>query len=161
MREKRISRRLKPGMPLAITSNQLPDGTFTGRLTQISDFIDPSSRTLKLRGEVPNPDRALKGEMYVQAHIRIPKGEFPSVSAKAVYLSGTHSYVFVRDTADIFTRRAVKVGRQLDARVPVLSGVKEGDEVVAGGNLFLDQILASAPPTEKAALASEKPAGAN
>jgi membrane fusion protein, heavy metal efflux system len=137
---------LKLGMPLAITSNQLPDETFDGRLAQISDFIDPNSRTLKLRGEVPNPDRALKGEMFVQAHLRIPKSEFPTVNAKAVYLSGTHSYVFIRDTADIFTRRAVKVGRQLDGRVPVYAGLKEGEDVVVAGNLLLDQILANAPP---------------
>jgi membrane fusion protein, heavy metal efflux system len=137
---------LKLGMPLVITSNQIPDSTFNGTLTQISDFIDPNSRTLKLRGEVPNADRALKGEMYVQARIRIPRGEFPTVNAKAVYLSGTHSYVFVRDSAEVFTRRAVKTGRQADGRVTIYAGLKEGEEVVVSGNLLLDQILANAPP---------------
>jgi cobalt-zinc-cadmium efflux system membrane fusion protein len=137
---------LKVGMPLVITSNQFPDETFNGELTQISDFIDPNSRTLKLRGQVPNPARALKGEMYVQARMRIPKGEYPTVNAKAVYLSGTRSYVFVRDSAEIFTRRAVKAGRQLDGRVTIYAGLKEGEQVVVSGNLLLDQILANAPP---------------
>ena len=137
---------LKLGMELAITSNQLPDLATTGQLTQIADFVDPTTRTLKLRGAVPNPDRALKGEMYVSARIRIPKGEHPTVSAKAVYLSGTHSYVFVRTGSDTFTRRAVQVGRETEGRVTVLSGLKEGEEVVVAGNLLLDQILANAPP---------------
>ena len=136
---------LRAGMPLAISSNQFPDATFPGTLTQIADFIDPNTRTLKLRGEVPNPDRALKGEMYVQARIRIPKGEHPTVNPKAVFLSGTRSYVFVRAAPDTFTRREVKVGRAVDGRVPVLAGLKEGEEVVVAGSLLLDQIIANAP----------------
>jgi multidrug efflux pump subunit AcrA (membrane-fusion protein) len=67
--------------------------------------------------------------------------------------------VFLRTGAETFTRRAVRVGRESDGRRPVLSGLKEGDEVVVAGNLFLDQLLASAPPppapdpTEKTATA--------
>ncbi len=144
---------VKTGMPIVITSNQFPDETFDGKLTQISDFIDPASRTLKLRGEVPNASRALKGEMYVQAHLRMPKGDFPTMNAKGVYLSGTHSYVFVRDSAEIFTRHAVRVGRQVDGRVTVYAGLKEGEQVVVSGNLLLEQILANAPPQgEKTAI---------
>jgi len=101
---------------------------------------------------VPNPNRALKGEMYVQARIRIPKGESPTVSAKAVFLSGVRSYVFVRTAPDTFTRRPVKVGREVDGRLAVNTGLKEGEEIVVGGNLLLDQILANAPPqSEKTA----------
>jgi cobalt-zinc-cadmium efflux system membrane fusion protein len=137
---------LKVGMPLVISSNQFPEDAFSGELRQISDFVDPNTRTLKLRGNVPNPNRALKGEMYVQARIRIPKGELPTVSAKAVYLSGVRSYAFVRTAPDTFTRRAVKVGREVDGRVNVFAGLKEGEEVVVAGNLLLDQILANAPP---------------
>ena len=137
---------LKPGMPLVITSNQFPDDAFDGTLSQISDFIDPNTRTLKLRGEVPNPNRQLKGEMYVQARIRAPKGAYPTVNAKAVYLSGTKSYVFVRDGANTFTRRQVKTGRTIDGRTPVLDGLRQGEDVVVAGNLMLDQILANAPP---------------
>ena len=137
---------LKAGMPLTISSSQFPDDAFPGELRQIPDFVDPNTRTLKLRGSVPNPDRALKGEMYVQAHIRIPKGAWPTVSAKAVYLSGTTSYAFVRTAPDTFTRRAVKVGREAEGRVTVHAGLREGEEVVVAGNLLLDQILANAPP---------------
>jgi cobalt-zinc-cadmium efflux system membrane fusion protein len=150
---------LKQGMPISVVSNQFPDTAFPGELVQIADFIDPTSRTLKIRGSVPNPDRKLKGEMFVTARIRVPKGNMPTVASRAVYLSGVNNYVFVRTAPDTFVRRAVRVGRESEGRMPLLSGVKEGDEVVVAGNLFLDQIIAAAPPTEKAALANEKPAG--
>ena len=141
---------LKIGAPLVITSNQFPDDAFAGTLTQLSDFVDPVSRTLKVRGTVPNPEHTLKGEMFVSARVMVPKGDVPTVSAKAVYLSGVRNYVFVRE-ATTFTRRAVRVGRELDARMPVLSGLKEGEEVVVAGNLFLDQILSAARADEEAA----------
>lgn len=144
---------LKPGMPFAVLSTQFPDSTFPGEIRQVADFIDPTSRTLKVRGSVPNADRQLKGEMFVSARVRIPKGSTPTVSARAVYLSGASYYAFVRTSPDTYVRRVVRVGRENDGHVPVLAGLREGDDVVVGGNLFLDQILASAPPQEKTATA--------
>lgn len=137
---------LKVGMPLVITSNQFPDDAFAGELTQLADFVDPATRTLKARGVVPNPNRALKGEMFVSARVKVPKGDYPTVNSKAVYLSGVRNYVFVRSGGSTFTRRAVRVGRESEGRTPVLSGLKEGEEAVVAGNLFLEQILDTAPP---------------
>ena len=142
---------LKVGMPLVITSNQFPDDAFAGELTQLSDFVDPVSRTLKLRGSVPNPERTLKGEMFVSARIKLPKADVPTVNAKAVYLSGVRHYVFVRTGGSNFTRRPVRVGREIEGRFPVLSGLREGEEAVVAGNLFLDQIISSARADEEAA----------
>jgi cobalt-zinc-cadmium efflux system membrane fusion protein len=147
---------LKAGMPLTVASSQFPDVAFPGELVQIADFIDPTTRTLKLRGAVPNKDRRLKGEMFVTARIKAPKGELPTVASRAVYLSAANNYAFVRTGAGTFTRRVVRVGRESDGRRPVMAGLKEGDEVVVAGNLFLEQLLASSPPpatdpTEKTA----------
>jgi hypothetical protein len=80
----------------------------------------------------------------VQARLRIPRAEEPTVSAKAVYLTGVRRYVFVRTDGDTFTRRAVRVGGETGGRMPVQAGLREGEEVVVAGNLFLDQILNSA-----------------
>ncbi len=139
---------LKPGLPLVISSNQFPDDAFAGELRQVPDFVDPTSRTLKLRGDVPNPQRQLKGEMFVNARIRIPRGESPTVSTKAVFLSGNRHFVFVRSAPGTFTRRAVRVGPEVDGRIPVHAGLKQGDEVVVAGNLFLEQIAQSAATDE-------------
>ena len=136
-------RSLKRGMLLVITSNQFVDETFAGELKQISDFVDPVARTVKLRGDVPNPERKLKAEMFVTARVKLERDRYPSVSAKAVFLDGVRRFVFVRDSPGAYTRRPVRVGPETDGRVAVYSGVKEGDEVVTSGNLFLEQILGS------------------
>ena len=144
---------LKPGLAMVLSSTQFPDDAFAGELTQLSDFVDPASRTLKLRGDVPNPERTLKSEMFVTARLKLPKNDLPTVSAKAVYLSGVRRYVFVRTDGSTYTRRSVRVGSEVDGRMPVFSGVKEGEEVVIAGNLFLEQILGTAryEPVEEAA----------
>jgi len=139
-------RYLHPGVPLKISSMQLPDQAFTGTLRQISDFVDPVTRTVKLRGEVPNAARTLKAEMFVTARVHVPKAQEPTVSARAVYLSGARRYAFVRTAPDTFERREVKVGPESDGRMPVYSGLSAGEEVAVSGNLFLDQILAGATP---------------
>jgi membrane fusion protein, heavy metal efflux system len=146
-------RYLRPGLPLVLSSNQFPDDAFAGELRQLSEFVDPASRTLKLRGDVPNPQRTLKAEMFVTARVRLPKNELPTINPKAVYLSGVRRYVFVRTEAGTYTRRAVRVGPEIDGRMPVMSGLKQGEEVVVSGNLFLEQILGSAhyEPVEETA----------
>lgn len=147
---------LKPGMPLVIMSNQFPDDAFAGELRQVPDFIDPASRTLKVRGDVPNAQRQLKAEMFVNARLRLPRGDVPQVDARAVYLSGNRNFAFVRTGPATFARRAVRVGPQADGRMPVYSGLHEGDEAVVTGNLFLEQMVASARVEPLATTASAR-----
>lgn len=146
-------RYLKAGQYVVVTGNQFPDDSFAGTLRQVADFVDPTTRTIKVRGEVPNANRALKAEMFVSARLQVPAGAEPSVSARAIYLEGARRFAFVRTGGSTFVRRAVKVGPEYDGRMPVLSGLQAGEEVVTGGNLYLQQILASAPeePREKTA----------
>ncbi len=134
---------LKPGVALSIASNQLPDAVFTGTLRQIADFVDPVTRTVKLRGDVPNPQRTLKAEMFVTARVHVAQGAEATVDARAVYLSGSRHFVFVREDG-AYVRRPVAVGAASDGRIPVREGLREGEEVVTAGNLVLEQLLGNA-----------------
>lgn len=143
-------RLLTIGAPISITTNQYPDDSFAGELKQIADFIDPLSRSLKLRGVVPNPERRLKAEMFINARIALTKNEFPTVSEKAVFLDGMQRFVFVKTGPETFVRRGVKVA--LDSinmvaaqnGLKVLGGLHEGEEVVVSGNLLMQQMVAAA-----------------
>jgi membrane fusion protein, heavy metal efflux system len=146
------AREIKPGMELVIRSPQMPEDAFSGELVQLADFVDPTARTIKLRGTVPNPGRALRAEMFVNARMKLPKGNEPVVAARAVYLEGVRRYVWARTGEGQYARRAVRVGPEVDSRMAVYSGLKEGDEVVVTGGLMLQQILSGArtePEPEK------------
>ena len=150
---------LKAGTRIIVASSQYPDDSFAGELKQIADFIDPVSRSVKLRGIVPNADRRLKAEMFVNAHIAIAKSEFPTVPEKAVFLEGIRQFVFVKIAPEKFARRGVNVALEalqspsntvnvssttsMQRSLRVTSGLKEGDEVVVSGNLLMQQMLAS------------------
>ncbi len=135
---------LKAGTPIFVASNQYPDDTFAGELQQVADFIDPNSRSLKLRGAVANMDRRLKAEMFVTARINLPRGDAPSVAEKAVFLDGIRAFVFVKTGEGQFMRKGIRTGPVNNGLLPVLAGLKEGEEVAVSGNLAMEQMLEDA-----------------
>ena len=160
-------KQLKSGATIIVTSNQYPDDAFAGEIKQIADYIDPVSRTLKIRGVVPNPDRRLKAEMFINARIALAKSEYPTVPEKAVFLEGIRRFVFIKTSPEKFTRRGIKVAMDSTNTVAaqnglkVLSGLQEGDEVVVSGNLFMQQMIASAQMGEEINSKSAQPASAS
>jgi cobalt-zinc-cadmium efflux system membrane fusion protein len=142
-------KQLKPGAAVLISSNQYPDDAFAGEIKQIADYIDPVTRTLKIRGVVSNLDRRLKAEMFVTARVALAKSEYPTVPENAVFLEGIRRFVFVKTSPEKFTRRGIKVAMDSTNTVAaqnglkVLSGLQEGDEVVVSGNLFMQQMVAA------------------
>lgn len=136
---------LRPGQPLAIEARQYPGIRFAGEIAHVADFVDPQSRTIKVRGKVANPDRRLKGEMFVTASIALPPGTHPRLPSPAVFLIGAERYVFVEEAPGRYERRRVRLGAEHDGRVEVLSGVAVGERVVTEGSLHLLRYF-KAPP---------------
>jgi cobalt-zinc-cadmium efflux system membrane fusion protein len=132
---------LRPGRELTFASRGFPDQTFTGRVDTVSEFIDPNTRTIKVRGTVDNARRVLKAEMFVS--VTLPDGKAPgtSVPAKAVFLKGDKHYVFVEEQPGQFARREVQIGAEQNGRVLILAGVQLGQRVVTDGCTLLQQIL--------------------
>jgi len=132
---------LRPGRELTFNSRAFPDQTFTGRVNTVSEYIDPNTRTIKVRGAVDNVRRVLKAEMFVS--VTLPDGKAPgtSVPAKAVFLKGDKHYVFVEEQPGRFARQEVQIGPEQNGRVLILAGVQLGQRVVTEGCALLQQIL--------------------
>jgi cobalt-zinc-cadmium efflux system membrane fusion protein len=128
---------LKTAQPLQIESRQYPGERFQGVIRHVADFVDPASRTIKVRGEVPNADRRLKGEMFVNALVELPATQALRAPAAAVFLFGEKRYVFVEEAPGSYRRQRVEAGSERDGWVDLLAGVNEGDKVVTEGNLHL------------------------
>ena len=132
---------IKPGASLSISAQELPNEHFPAVLEQVTDFVDPVTRTIKLRGRVNNADRRLKGEMYVTAELPSPPSDALAAPASTVFLMGADHYVFAATGKDSFTRRKVEADFTPDGYAVFKSGVANGDALVSDGALFLERIL--------------------
>ena len=131
---------LRVGKKVQLHSAAWPEQVFTATLDNISDFIDPTTRTVKVRGVVENRERKLKGEMFVTADLQeTPHAEL-QVPEKALLLVGDAYFVFVEEKPGRYSREAVKVDSVQEGVASVSSGVKLGQKVVIEGNLFLHRL---------------------
>lgn len=131
---------LRPGKKVQLRAAAWPDQTFTATLENISDFIDPTSRAVRVRGSVENRERKLKGEMFVTAELEEAPSADLQMPEKALVLVGDSYFVFVEERPGRYSRQEVKVDAVRDGIASVASGVKLGQKVVTEGNLFLHRL---------------------
>jgi cobalt-zinc-cadmium efflux system membrane fusion protein len=126
------------GLPVEIQVAPYPDQTFRGVVVHIGEVIEPATRTVKVRTEVPNPDGRLKPEMFATIGIETTAQELVlTIPAAAVQRDKGYTIVFVQAAPDKFEPRKVMVGVAADGRVPVLQGLKEGERIVTKGAFTL------------------------
>ena len=134
---------VKAGAEVQIGATMLGADTVTGRITHVADFVDPQTRTVKVRGTLENPGRTAKAEMFVTAELKVPSARGFIVPTKAVYLRGEQSYVFVDAGAGRYVRKPVRLGPTTNGHQVVLEGLVAEEKVVVDGSLLLERLLAS------------------
>ena len=119
-----------PGVPTVVRVPELPDRTFSGKVTRIADALQPGTRTLLTEVDISNPDGALSPGIYSTVEFQIPR-KTPSLSvpADAIIFNGDGVQVAVVDNGKAVIRK-VRVTRDLGTSVEVDSGIKVGDQVI-------------------------------
>jgi hypothetical protein len=129
---------VKVGMPLTLTLPYWPGKSFEGKVIFVSPTLDPESRTLKARLEIPNPEMLLKPGMYGDASLRYELGNKEVIPAAAVMLGGKETYAF-RDNGDgHLVPTPIQIGVRSGDAYELLSGLNEGDRVVVSANFLVD-----------------------
>lgn len=116
----------------------LPGETRSGRITYVYPTLNPETRTARVRVELPNPDLRLKPGMYATFHFSALTEKAINVPRSAVLVTGKRTLVFVREAAGTLTPREVHTGRATDDRIEILSGLREGETVVASATFLVD-----------------------
>jgi membrane fusion protein, heavy metal efflux system len=119
------------------------DHSFQGVVSYLSDTVDPATRTVQARIDVPNPDHRLKPGMFAHAEIQTAGGgrEVLAAPASAIYEVNGAKAVFVQTAPRVFSLRPVVVGAAGHEEVEILSGVHSGERVVTHGGLVLKALL--------------------
>ena len=131
---------LKLGQEATVTLSYLPDREFRGRVTYIYPNVDEKTRTARVRMEFHNPGYFLKPGMF--ATVQVASELDPSVLLvpdMAILRSGEKNTVFVALEAGKFEPRAITLGPQAEnGMYQVLSGLKDGEQIVTSGQFMLD-----------------------
>lgn len=135
--------RVKKGAAVKVRVVAYSNKTFDGEVDWVSDVLDPTSRTAKVRCVLPNPDQQLKPEMYATVSIQGLSQQGLAVPRSAVLRLGEQSVIFVargrtEDGRLRFERRPVRIEEaDIGGFVPVLRGIEQGETIVVDGAIIL------------------------
>ncbi len=130
---------IEVGQKASVRLRAYPDRTFSGEVTLIYPHLMAETRTARVRIELPNPDDALRPDMY--ADVEIATGTAAAVltvADSAVIDSGNRQVVILDKGEGRFEPRQVKLGRRGEGRVEIKEGLAEDENVVVSANFLID-----------------------
>lgn len=128
---------VREGQRAAITLDALPGRDFSGRVTFIYPTLDMTTRTLRVRIEIPNPRGIIKPMMYGTVRIRTAGLRGVTVPLTAVLPTGERDVAFVLHGGAVVPTD-VTVGARGDTTILVIEGLAVGDTVVASATFLFD-----------------------
>jgi cobalt-zinc-cadmium efflux system membrane fusion protein len=136
--------KVKLGSEVAVQTDAYPDQSFTSKIIQLGQTINPNTRRATVLARVENPDGKLLPEMFVKASVLQASGQGVRVPNQALIVRGLYTYVFVETAPGEFTLRQVKpITRGVDSSY-IGEGLIGGERVVIKGALMLEaEFLAS------------------
>ena len=137
--------RLQVGQSAVVSLPDAPGETFSGKVANLGQRFDPTTRQMQIRIEFTNAGGRLRPEMLARAEL--PVGERKPallVPQSAVQQVNGQDAVFVRLSADHFAVRPIQAGESAQGMVKVVSGIQAGDQVVTQGSFLVkSQLLRS------------------
>jgi Cu(I)/Ag(I) efflux system membrane fusion protein len=128
---------LRQGQKAGARVQTHPGKTFEGRIEYVFPELNAQTRTVRARIALANPGIALKPGMFADVTLAAASRKALTVPSEAVIQTGTRSVVIVAE-GERFRAATVKVGAETGERSEILSGLKEGEPVVASGQFLID-----------------------
>lgn len=120
---------LRVGQRVALTSSAWPDRVFDGRISRIDTRVDAATRSIALRAEVPNDDRAIAGGMFMQAELVLAERQSVAVPERAITVSGDRNLVLVAQDG-VARQVQVRIGRQHGDLIEILDGLSTDARII-------------------------------
>jgi membrane fusion protein, heavy metal efflux system len=134
--------RIVPGLPVEVDVTAYPGEVFRGTLASVGDMVNPSTRRVTIRCEVPNADGRLKAQMFARVTLKASTPRHVLViSARAIQTMEGQTIVFVRDSLGRFQRRPIVIGSTVGGLAEIVSGADEDDEIATAGAFLIKSEL--------------------
>jgi membrane fusion protein (multidrug efflux system) len=126
---------LAPGAAITATTRAWEGRRFEGEVKSIDSRVNPVTRTLMVRGLLPNPDHALRPGMLMQVELLNRQRQVIVIPEECVVAQGNRRYVFVVGEDNSVQRREIRTGTRRPGEVEVTAGLSVGDLVISDGKL--------------------------
>jgi membrane fusion protein, heavy metal efflux system len=130
---------VRRGQSVEVRVNGYPNEVRAGTIDNISDAVDPTTLTLKVRVVLANPGHKFKPQMYATISVANLKRQAIVVPSTAVIRDGIKNYVFVATPDHKYARRDVELGETHEKTVEITHGLEDGEQVVSTGAELLRQ----------------------
>ena len=120
------------GKKLRLKAAGITGAQFEGEITAIDSRLDQATRNIMIQGTVRNPEGKLRPGMFVNVEVLLPETDAITIPASSVSYAPYGDSVFVVKQNQL-QQQFVKLGPSRGDQVAIVSGVKEGDEVVSSG----------------------------
>jgi cobalt-zinc-cadmium efflux system membrane fusion protein len=129
---------LAVGQEVSAEVAAFPGWTMQGKLTFVSATANRETHTVRVRMELPNPDRKLKPAMLATMVLKDAAERRQVVPSPAVVREGNDDFIFVQRDADTFVLTPVKLAGEYDGNRVVIGGVQPSDKIVVDGAFHLN-----------------------
>ena len=134
---------IQQGQPAEVKLDAFGGRTFTGRVSQISPVADPTARLIPIEVTIPNGERRIGSGLLARVSFEPPTQPQVVIPEAAIQLASSQKNKANADasTATIFVvdgkgeqatveARIVTIGKSIDHRLEILSGLKPGEQFV-------------------------------
>jgi len=129
---------IEVGQKAMVTFGAYPGETFYGTIAFIDPFLNPKTRSVRVRIGLSNPDGRFRPEMFADVDVQVPAGEVLAVPKTAVLGTGLRKIAYLDQGDGEFVGVEVTIGPEAKGFYPVLSGLSPGDQVVTTANFLID-----------------------
>jgi cobalt-zinc-cadmium efflux system membrane fusion protein len=135
---------VQEGANVQMTVDAFSDETFRGAVVYLGNLVNPDTRTVEARVEIPNPDGRLRPGMFARASIGSSRSTGKKslvVPQHAVQYIEERPVAFVEKKPGTYKKRVLTLGANDEPYVEILSGLQEGERVVTKGSFYLKSVL--------------------
>ena len=124
---------IKKGLPVDTKVSSYGNKIFKGEVDFISSRINADTRSLLSRIKIKNEDLELLSGSLLEMTVKFNLRKSLSAPDTSIMMEGEKSYVYRVSEKNITSKTEVEIGSRNDGKIEILSGLNEGDLIVAEG----------------------------
>jgi membrane fusion protein (multidrug efflux system) len=123
---------LTKGLPITASTVGLPGKEFHGKVSHLDSRVDPVTRSITVRAEIPNENGLLRPGMFMTVSLRGQQTPSLVIPEEAIVPEQGKAYVYALEDG-IAKRREVRLGKRRPGEVEIVSGLVENERVIVEG----------------------------